>query len=71
MSTETKILNELNLRKYLKLVVEGYCETTSGRFILRCPEHGNVLGYRHGYHDSISCPECLREWINTKEAVAV
>lgn len=30
-------------------------------YIFRCPKHGLVEDYTHGYNDRLDCPECLKE----------
>jgi len=27
-------------------------------FAFRCPEHGTVIDYRHGFNNRLECPEC-------------
>jgi len=30
-------------------------------FKFRCPTHGLVEDYPHGYHERLDCPECKKE----------
>jgi len=30
-------------------------------YAFRCPEHGIVIDYIHGYDDTPSCPKCAEE----------
>ena len=31
-------------------------------YIFRCPKHGLVEDYQHGYNKYLECPKCLKEW---------
>jgi len=30
-------------------------------YAFRCPKHGIVEDYPHGYNDRLDCPECIKE----------
>jgi len=30
-------------------------------YAFRCPKHGLVEDYPHGYHERLKCPECVKE----------
>lgn len=30
-------------------------------FAFRCPEHGIVMDYPHGFREELRCPKCLEE----------
>ena len=30
-------------------------------YIFRCPKHGIVEDYPHGYRERLECPECVKE----------
>lgn len=35
-------------------------------YAFRCPKHGIVEDYPHGYNDRLDCPECLKEQMRTR-----
>lgn len=30
-------------------------------YLFRCPKHGYVVGYAHGYDQRLTCPKCHKE----------
>ena len=36
-------------------------------YVFRCPTHGLVKGYSHGYKSHLACPRCLEELRKTNQ----
>ena len=31
-------------------------------YVFKCPKHGYVIDYPHGYNQRLECPECVKEY---------
>ena len=62
---------ELSLTQKLRLKIFGHVSVGTRmkkgwrapieHFAFKCPVHGIVVDYKHGYRERLDCPKCLEE----------